>query len=157
MGADRRWTVFDFDALLTEEDSQFLRNIYARETSRAVKEAIVSGLTRAGGTSNDQWLLQLVRNNSEDSRLRSLALSRLRSDRFPVAEVSRLYDSVTDRQLRTSIISVLGAREEDAATDKLFEIARNGTDPQLRRQAIAALSRKKDERTTKLLLELIER
>jgi len=142
---------------LSEEDAAFLRGIYTRETSRLVKDAIINGLARAGGTANDQWLAQIARNDNEEMRYRSQALSRMRTQRFPIEELVRLYDGMTDRELRSTLISLLGAREEDAATDKLFEIARAGTDPQIRRQAISALSRKKDPRTTRLLLELIER
>ncbi len=142
---------------LSEEDAAFLRGVYGRETSRAIKEAIIHGLARAGGTANDQWLMGIVRNSSEENRYRSAALSRMRAERFPIEEVSRLYDAVTDRQLRSALIGVLAQREEDAATDKLADIIRNGTDPQIRREAMSALTRKKDPRSTRILLELIER
>ncbi|HUG27998.1 MAG TPA: HEAT repeat domain-containing protein [Gemmatimonadales bacterium] len=141
----------------TEEDAAFLRGLYPRETSRAVKDAIITGLARMGGEANERWLMGVARDNNEDTRHRSSALSRMRSAGFPVADLVNLYDVVSDRSLRASIINTLGSREEDAATDKLFAIARSGTDPALRRQAITALSRKNDPRTTRLLLELIER
>lgn len=141
----------------TEEDAAFLRGLYPRESSRAVKDAIISGLARMGGETNERWLMGLVRNDSEEMRYRASALSRMRTSGATVAELGSLYDAVSDRSLRTSIINALGRRDEDAATDKLFAIARGGTDPTLRRQAIAALSRKNDPRTTRLLLELIER
>ena len=140
---------------LSEEDAAFLRGVYARESSRQVKDAIISGLVRAGGPANDGWIMSIVRNTSEDSRYRSSALSRMRSERFPLSEIIRLYDDLTDRQLRSSVIGVLGARDEDAATDKLVEIIRNGTDPRSRTEAISALTRKKDPRSTQILLELI--
>lgn len=140
-----------------DEDSAFLRGLYPRQTSRVIKEAIINGLARIGGTANDRWLLELARNNNEEMRYRSSALSRMRTARFPIEELGRLYDGVSDRTLRTAIINTLGAREEDAATDKLLDIVRRGTDPTLRRQAINALSRKNDPRATRLLLELIER
>lgn len=141
----------------TEEDAAFVRGLYPRQTSRVIKDAIISGVARMGGAANEQWLMQLVQNESEEMRYRSAALTRMRTQRYPIEDVVRLYDGVTDRQLRSSVITVLGAREEAAATDKLFEIARSGTDPQLRRQAIGALSRKKDPRTERLLLDLLER
>lgn len=141
----------------TEEDAAFLRGIYPRESSRAVKDAIIAGLARMGGEANERWLMGIARDNNEETRYRSSALSRMRSAGFPVADLVNLYDVVSDRSLRASIINTLGSREEDAATDKLFAIARSGTDPALRRQAITALSRKNDPRTTRLLLELIER
>lgn len=142
---------------VSEEDAAFLRGVYAKESSRQVKEAILGGLARAGGAANDGWLMSIVRNDNEESRYRSSALSRMRSERFPLSEIVRLYDNLTDRQLRSSVISVLGAREDDAATDKLVDIIRNGTDPRLRTEAISALTRKKDPRSTQILLDLLGR
>jgi hypothetical protein len=142
---------------LSDEDAAFLRGVYTRESSRRVKEAIITGLARAGGPANDGWLMGLVRDGNEEMRYRSSALSRMRATRFPITEIVRLYDTMTDRQLRSSVISVLGAREEDAATDKLVDIIRNGTDPRSRTEAISALTRKKDPRSTQILLELIGR
>jgi outer membrane protein assembly factor BamD (BamD/ComL family) len=141
----------------TDEDAAFLRNLYPRETSRAVKDAIISGLARMGGEANERWLMGIARNESEEMHYRTAALARMNAARVPVSELIALYDVASDRTLRTSIIHSLGTREEDAATDKLFAIARSGTDPVLRRQAITALSRKNDPRITRLLLELIER
>lgn len=145
------------DLALSNEDAALLRGLYARSDSRAVKSAILETLARGGGTANDQWLAELVRNTNEDLRYRTMALSRLRRSDIPVAELSRLYDSLSERELRNELIRILGSREEPEATDKLFEIARTGTDPSVRRNAINALSRKKDERTTRLLLELVEK
>lgn len=145
------------DLTLSNEDAALLRGLYARSDSRAVKSAILETLARSGGTANDQWLTELVRNTNEDLRYRTTALGRLRRSDIPVAELSRLYDGLSERELRNELIRILGSRDEPEATDKLFEIARTGTDPAVRRNAINALSRKKDERTTKLLLELVEK
>jgi HEAT repeat protein len=145
------------DLTLSNEDAALLRGLYARSDSRAVKSAILETLARSGGTANDQWLAELVRNTNEDLRYRNTALGRLRRSDIPVAELSRLYDGLSERELRNELIRILGSRDEPEATDKLFEIARTGTDPSVRRNAINALSRKKDERTTKLLLELVEK
>jgi HEAT repeat protein len=145
------------DLTLSNEDAALLRGLYARSDSRAVKSAILETLARSGGTANDQWLAELVRNTNEDLRYRSTALGRLRRSDIPVAELSRLYDGLSERELRNELIRILGSRDEPEATDKLFEIARTGTDPAVRRNAVNALSRKKDERTTKLLLELVEK
>jgi HEAT repeat protein len=145
------------DVTLSNEDAALLRGLYARSDSRAVKSAILETLARSGGTANDQWLAELVRNTNEDLRYRNTALGRLRRSDIPVAELSRLYDGLSERELRNELIRILGSRDEPEATDKLFEIARTGTDPAVRRNAINALSRKNDERTTKLLLELVEK
>jgi len=141
---------------LEESDAAYLRALYGRSTSRTIKTAILETLSRAGGQANDAWLMGIVRSGSEEMRYRSSALSRLRRSDVPIAEVVSLYDAVTERQLRTSIISVLRQREEDAAADKLIDIARRGTDPDLRRAALSALTQKKDPRTRALLLEILE-
>lgn len=145
------------DAGLSEEDATYLRGLFARSTSRAMKMTIVETLAAAGGAANDQWLMALARNPNEEVRYRSAALHRLRRSEVSIDELGRLYDQLSERQLRSTLIVILGMREEDAATDRLIAIARSGTDPELRRAAINALTRKKDPRTTRLLLELVER
>jgi HEAT repeat protein len=141
----------------TEEDAAYLRGLYAKTDSRIVKAAIISGVSRIGGTANDQWVLAIARNKDEDMTMRREALSRLRSTTLSVDDLSKLFESLSERELRSAVLSQLGNREEPAATDKLLEIVRSGTDPQIRRQAINILSRKNDPRTTKLLLELVEK
>ena len=76
-----------------------------------------------------------------------------------IADLSKLYDSATQQRFRREIISVLGKRKEDAATDKLILIIKNGTDPSLRTSAISALSnnKKDDPRAMALLLEIINK
>ena len=72
-------------------------------------------------------------------------------------DLGKLFDSLSERELRSAVVHQLAAREDAAAVDKLIEIAKSGTDPQIRREAISSLARKKDPRTTKLLLELVEK
>ena len=48
-------------------------------------------------------------------------------------------------------------RKEPEATDKLIDIAKNGTDPTLRTASIRALSDKNDARSRQLLLEIINK
>jgi len=142
---------------LTDDDATFLRSLYGRVESRAVKLAIVETMARYGGDAGDTWLMTLARDPSQDTRFRSAALSRLRRADVGVAELAKLYDTLTDRRLRSTMVDILGARTEPEATDKLLDIARQDTDPSIRRRAISALARKKDPRTTKLLLQLVEK
>ncbi|MGE0553346.1 MAG: HEAT repeat domain-containing protein [Gemmatimonadales bacterium] len=142
---------------MSEPDAAFLRAQYGRTSSRAVRSAILQSLARYGQGESDQWLMGVVRDSNEDMRFRATALSHLRRADVPVVQLGQLYDRLTERELRSTLVSILGSRKEDEATDKLIEIARRGTDPSIRRAAIAALSRKKDPRTTQLLLELVEK
>jgi HEAT repeat protein len=140
-----------------EEDAAYLRNAYAKATSRPVKSAIISAVGRIGGRTNDQWLMGIVRNRDEQMSLRREAISRLRPAALSVEEIGRLFDALAERELRGGLVSQLANRDDVAATDKLIEIARSGTDPELRRMAIQALARKNDPRSTKLLLEMVEK
>jgi len=142
---------------MSEPDAAFLRAQFSRASSRSVRSAILQALARYGQGESDQWLMGIVRDSNEDMRFRTTALSHLRRADVPVAQLSQLYDRLTERELRSTLVGILGSRKEDEATDKLIEIARRGTDPSIRRAAISALSRKKDPRTTQLLLELVEK
>ncbi len=141
----------------SDEDAAYLRGLYSKTGSMDLKATIIAAVGRIGGTANDQWVLGIARNRDEDMRLRREALSRLRSTSLTVDDLGKLFDSLSERELRAAVIYQLANREDDAATDKLIEIAKSGTDPQTRREAISALTRKKDPRTTKLLLDLVER
>jgi HEAT repeat protein len=140
-----------------DEDAAYLRNLYPKTDSRTVKSAIISSVARIGGTASDQWLLGLAKNRDEDIGLRREALARIRTSALSVDDLGKLFDALSERELRSAVVSQLATREEPAATDKLIEIARSGTDPVIRRQAIGALARKKDPRATKLLLDLVEK
>lgn len=140
-----------------EEDAAYLRSLYGKAQSQAMKVQIVSAVARMGGPANDQWILNIAKNRDEDIRLRREALSRLRSTTLTVDDLGKLFDALSERDLRSAVLQQLARREEPAATDKLIEIAKSGTDPQLRREAISVLARKNDPRTTKLLLDLVEK
>jgi len=98
-----------------------------------------------------------VRNKDESVRSRREALSRLRAASLSVDDLGKLFDSLSERDLRSAVVNQLASREEPAALDKLIEIIKSGTDPQIRREAISALARRKDPRATKLLLDLVEK
>jgi HEAT repeat protein len=140
-----------------EEDAAFLRSYYARTESRNIKRAIIAAVGRIGGPANEQWLLALAKNKDEDTTLRRDALSRIKTESLTIDQLGQLFEALTERELRTAVVSQLASRDDPAAVDKLIEIVKSGTDPQVRRQAIAALARKNDPRTTKLLLELVEK
>ena len=140
-----------------EEDAAYLRSLYGKTESGTVKRAIIASLARMGGQTNEQWLLGIARNREEETSVRREVISRLRTSSLSVEDLGKLFDALSERELRSAVVNQLANRDEPAATDKLIEIARSGTDPQLRRMAISALTRKKDPRTTKLLLDLLEK
>jgi HEAT repeat protein len=152
VGGNTRRTVSE-----DNEDAAYLRTLYGKTTSSQLKSSILSALARMGGTTNDQFILAVVKNREEDTRVRREALSRLRVSSLSIEELGRLFEALPERDLRSAVVNQLASREEPAALDKLIEIIKSGTDPQIRREAISALARRKDPRATKLLLELVEK
>jgi len=139
------------------EDAAYLRSLYAKTDSPVLRSAIISAVARMGGSTNEQFLLAIVKNKNEESRVRREALSRLRTTTLSVDELGKLFEALSERDLRSAIVNQLGSREDAASVDKLIEIIKSGTDPQIRREAISALARRKDPRATKMLLELVEK
>jgi HEAT repeat protein len=139
------------------EEAAYLRSLYGKSTSTSIKSSIISALARMGGATNEQFLLGIVKNREEETRLRRDALSRLRVSALSIDELGKLFEALSERDLRSAVIRQLATRQEPEALDKLIEIIKSGTDPQIRREAVAALARRDDPRATKLLLELVEK
>lgn len=140
----------------TADDITWLRALYARLETPSLKQRALSAITRIGGPDVDQWLVSIVRNDNEPSDIRAIAMRRI-GETMAIADLGRLYDEASQQRLRLEIISILGKRKEDAATDKLIDIVKNGTDPSLRTRAINAISNKNDARSRALLLEIINK
>jgi HEAT repeat protein len=145
------------DADRTPDNGAYLRGIYPRLETPRLKAAAIRAVARAGGNDNDQWLLSIVRNQSEPVDVRAMALRYAGRSSIPIGDLAKMYDVAGDRPLRMQLVGLYAQRTEPEATDKLLDIARTGTDPDMRRYAISALSRKNDPRTRKLLLEIIDK
>jgi HEAT repeat protein len=146
-----------FDAeRATQEDVAWLRALYGKVTTPTLKARTLSAIVRIGGPEVDQWLATIARDESQPSEIRATAMRRI-GESMSIPDLGRLYDSATQRRFRAEIITVLGKRKEDAATDKLIDIIKNGTDPQLRTSAISAVANKNDARAQQLLLEIINK
>jgi HEAT repeat protein len=141
----------------TSEDAAYLRSLYGRLDNPRLKQSAALAIARIGGPENEQWAMALVQNENEPLEARSSVMQAAVARTASIGQVVKLYDAVSDRQLREQLISILGSRKEPEATDKLLDIVRTGTDPALRRLAISALSRKDDPRTTKLLMDIISK
>ena len=140
----------------TADDVAWLRALYAKVTTPSLKSRTLSAIVRVGGTEVDQWLVTLARDDNQPSEIRSTAMKKI-GENMSIPDLARLYDSATQQRFRSEIINVLGRRKEDAASDKLIDIVKNGTDPSLRTAAIRAITDKKDARANQLLLEIINK
>jgi HEAT repeat protein len=140
----------------TQEDMKYLRDLYGRADSDAMKRAIIDAVGRMGGAESDQWILAIARNTNESSSIRATAMSRLYRSNISVADLNKLYDAADSRDIRQQIINILQSRKEPEAADKLVEIVKTGTDINLRKQAINALQRKNDPRSAQLFQDILD-
>jgi len=140
----------------TQEDVKYLKDLYARAESDAMKRAIIDAVGRMGGTETDQWILAIARNNNESSSIRATAMSRLYRSNIAIVDLNKLYDAADSRDIRQQIINILQGRKEPEAADKLVDIVKNGTDMNLRKQAINALQRKNDPRSAQLFQDILD-
>jgi HEAT repeat protein len=146
---------FDRDRGTGADDAAFLRALYPKLQSDALKRAAIAAISKNAGTENEQFVMAVARNTAESSEVRSNAISRMyRIPAISIADISKLYDSADSRSMRTQIINVLAQRNEPETVDKLGEIAKTSTDPSMRSQAISALSRKTDPRARKVIVDL---
>ena len=153
----RATALSSIDAEHSSDNGAYVRSVYPRLETPRLKATAIRTVARIGGNDNDQWLLSIVRNPNEPSDVRAMALSYAGRSTIPIADLAKMYDVAGDRPLREQLIRLYAQRQDPQATDKLLEIAKNGTDPDMRRYAISALSRKNDPRTRKLLLEIIDK
>jgi HEAT repeat protein len=154
----REKAIFWLGQRRSTENTEFLRNLYARIGNEDLKEKILFSLSQQRGAGNEQWLMNIALNPKEDIELRKKALFWAGQTGVAISELSRLYDRMTDSEMREQIIFVLSQRQSDrAAIDKLFDIAKNEKDSELRKKAIFWLGQSRDPRVQQFLLELINK
>ena len=141
----------------TSEDVKLLRDIYAKLPGERSREETLKAIGTFGGAENVRWLVALSRDSDQSSATRRRAVQYAYRGGAPIAEVIKLYDEVTDSQIKDAVMGVLVESGERQATDKLMQIARNDENTQMRRRAVSVLSRSSDERVKKFLSELVER
>lgn len=140
------------------EEQAYIRGLYAKLESSKLREAVLYSLSRVETAENQQFLMGIVRNQNETPSLRAAALQRLgRMESVSVNEIAKLYDIADTRSLREQVLHGLSQRKEDAAVDKMIEIARKDTDPQIRRSAINMLARSSNKRAQDFIKEIFDR
>jgi HEAT repeat protein len=140
------------------ENTEFLRNLYGRIKNQELREKILFSLSQQRGAGNEQWLMNIALDSKEEIELRKKALFWAGQSGVAIPELARLYDRMTDTEMREQIIFVLSQRQSDrAAIDKLFDIAKNEKDSELRKKAIFWLGQSRDPRVQQFLMDLINR
>jgi len=140
----------------TPDDAAYLRSLYSRADNDQVKLAVIDAVGRIGGQENDQWVLNLAKNQSEPSQFRARAISRMMRGTMSVADMGKLYDAADSYDIRTRIVSALEQRKEPEAADKLYDIVKTSTDRNVKIQALNALTRRKDARSVQIVQDILE-
>ena len=138
------------------ENAQFLKDLYTKVENDDLKEKIIFSLSQMGGADNYRWLMDIALNPKEDIEIRKKALFWAgQGHNVDVADLVKLYDSMSDREMREQLIFVYSQRREDAALDKLFQIGKNDPDRELRKKAIFWIGQSRSPRAAQYLQDLI--
>jgi HEAT repeat protein len=142
-----------------EENATFLRELYGSLESTELKEKVIFSISQSRSPENARFLMQQAKDRSLDPEMRKTALFWAGQSGVSVKDLAEVYDSASDDvEVRKQVIFVLSQRKnDDAAVDKLLDIARKEPDRELRRQAIFWLGQSRDPRVVKLLEEIINK
>lgn len=182
----RREIIYTLAALADAEAIDYLKKLYAAETDREVKKAIINSF---GSSANEFYpfysgvsqkpkaepdlareqtrkieldvLLEIIR-AEKDSELRRLAFSNLRrfqnwtASEQSIDVMSSLYDAESDEEFKLAIIGALIESKQSRAVRKLLDIAGNDKSDKLRLEAIYSLRTSRDPEVLKFLEDLIK-
>jgi HEAT repeat protein len=134
-----------------------LKNFVGSSPNPRIRSSSVYWLGQVGG--EQAFLASLVRNDSEDKKIRTSAahaIGRSR-DRGTVATLQGLYESVKDPEIRRSVISAVGnSVDEQPAFAFLLNVAKNDADPEARRTAVRQLGHLERDDAVDALLKLFD-
>jgi len=139
----------------TSKDAEYLRGLYAKVTSDRLRDAIMSGIATIGGKSSRDWIVGIARDPNAPIQQRKRAVSLADRLGLSAAELSSMYDSIEDGEVRATLIQQLATNGTRVAQDKLVAIAKNDPLVSNRRRAIQALGKFDDPRVKEALRELV--
>jgi HEAT repeat protein len=140
------------------ENLKYLEDVYPRLSNDDLKEKLIFSISQMNDDESSSWLMALALNPNEKLELRKKALFWAgQKHEVGIADLTKLYDTMNDRDMKEQLIFVYSQRNEPAAVDKLMAIAENEKDPELRRKAIFWLGQSKDPRVADFLARLISK
>ena len=152
----REKAIFWIGQSRSPENAQFLKDLYTKVENDDLKEKIIFSLSQMGGADNYRWLMDIALNPKEDIEIRKKALFWAgQGHNVDVGDLVKLYDSMSDREMKDQLIFVYSQRREEAALDKLFQIGKTDPDRELRKKAIFWIGQSRSPRAAQYLQELI--
>jgi HEAT repeat protein len=137
-------------------EGDYLMSLYERLEDAELKEHALFGIAQTGSEQSRSWLMQRAMDSSESIEVRKNALFwAAQMGALGIGDLQRLYETLSDAEVREQVIFVAGQSAEEGAVDFLMEVARDEEDPELREQAIFWLGQSDDPRVAEFLLSLI--
>ncbi len=137
--------------------SGFLKTLYVQLKDTESREKILFSMSQIDGPESQRWLLQIASDVNEGIELRKKALFWVGQSDIPATDLFTLYEKMPSREMKDQLIFVYSQRDERAAVDKLFEIARTEPDRELKKKAIFWLGQSDDPRVPAFLERLLEK
>jgi HEAT repeat protein len=134
----------------------FLKTLFTQLRDTESRDKILFSMSQVEGRESQRWLLGVAGDVNENIELRKKALFWAGQSDIPGAELFTLYEKMPSREMKEQLIFVYSQRDERAAVDKLFEIARTEPDMELRKKAIFWLGQSDDPRAAGFLERLIQ-
>lgn len=139
----------------TAEDAAFLRTLFGQVQSNKLRDQILMAAAQREDIESQRWLVSVARDGGLPVEVRKKAIFWASQSDLPTAELTALYDVLTERALREHAIFALSQRDDKAATDKLLAIARGSGDMEVRKKALFWLAQKDDPEITKMIGSLV--
>ena len=153
----REQAIFWLGQKHSEDNASYLKALYPRVKSDALKEKIIFSLSQQRDFNNGEWIMNIALDPKESVEMRKQALfwagqnGGASTDAF-----ANLYNKMTDSEIKEQLIFVLSQRTRDPkALDKLMDIAKTEKDKELRSKAVFWLGQSRDPRAAKFLEDLI--
>ena len=153
----REQAIFWLGQKRSEENATYLKALYGRVKTDALKDKIIFSLSQQRGFGNGEWIMNIALDPKESIEMRKQALFWAGQNGGASTEAfASLYDKMTDAEIKEQLIFVLSQRSRDGkALEKLMDIAKSDKDKEMRSKAIFWLGQSRDPRAVKFLEDLI--
>jgi HEAT repeat protein len=136
--------------------AEYLIELYPRLDDPELKERAIFGVSQAGGPLAQEWLMERVRDVSEDVEIRKNALFWVgQMGGVGAEDLQGLYQTLPDVEMKEQVIFVASQSHDSEAVDFLMGVASTEQDRELKERAIFWLGQSNDPRVPDFLLSLI--